>query len=228
MVDFDRWQSGYPWAGCTNKGTGELQCYTPDAVRVADGVLRITADRRDAASCAQQPPCSNLPFSSGMLNSSPSFAQRYGYFEMRARVPGGQGIWPAFWLLPKPIGTWPPELDIMELLGHEPNRVQLSQHYYDLTGAHRKRARSWSGPDFTDGFHTYALSWSQDAIVWYVDGIERFRSTTRIPREEMYVLVNLAVGGDWPGAPDVTTEFPSVMEVDYIRVWEDPHHRTTR
>jgi beta-glucanase (GH16 family) len=211
-VDFDKWSSGYPW-GCTSETTGERQCYVPEALTVRDGRLVIEADRD---------PGGRLPYRSGMVVSHPRFSQRYGYFEMRAKLPRGKGLWPAFWLLPEPAGTWPPELDVMEHFGSEPDRVLVAQHWRDAAGRERRRGRTVAGPDFTAGFHTFGLSWSPTAIVWYVDGVERFRSRRDIPAEEMYVLVNLAVGGEAPGQPDATTGFPSRMEVDYVRVWEDP------
>ena len=217
-VDTDRWSSGYPW-GCTSETTGERQCYAPEALTVRDGLLVLEADRD---------PNGRLPYRSGMVASHRSFAQRYGYFELRARLPRGQGLWPAFWLLPKPDGTWPPELDVMELFGSEPHQVLMAQHYRDAAGRERKRVRTWRGPDFTAGFHTFGMSWSPTAVVWYVDGVERFRSTRDIPTQEMYVLVNLAVGGEAPGPPDATTPFPARMEVDYVRVWEDPDHLLRR
>ena len=77
------------------------------------------------------------------------------------------------------------------------------------------------GPDFSAGFHTFGLTWGPEAAVWYVEGVARFRSARNIPTEEMYLLVNLAVGGEGPGDPDAGTRFPSRMEVDYVRVWED-------
>jgi beta-glucanase (GH16 family) len=211
QVDFTKWSSGYPW-GCTSQTTGEQQCYTPEAVAVHDGLLVIEADRDNGG---------GLPYRSGMLVSHPSFSQRYGSFEMRAKLPLGQGLWPAFWLLPKPVGTWPPELDVMEQFGSEPQTVLMAQHYRDAAGRERERSRTWTGPDFAADFHTFGLSWGPESIVWYVDGVERFRSEHDIPTEEMYVLVNLAVGGEAPGAPDATTRFPSRMEVDYVRVWTD-------
>jgi beta-glucanase (GH16 family) len=218
QVDFTKWSSGYPW-GCTSETTGERQCYVPEALRVRDGLLVIEAARDQGG---------RLPYRSGMIVSHRSFAQRYGYFELRARLPHGKGLWPAFWLLPKPTGTWPPELDVMEQFGSEPDTVLMAQHYRDAAGRERKRTRTWTGPDFAAGFHTFGMSWGPDAIVWYIDGVERFRSVRDIPTEEMYVLVNLAVGGDAPGQPDATTSFPSRMEVDYVRVWKDPAHLLRR
>ena len=83
---------------------------------------------------------------------------------------------------------------------------------------------SWTGPDFSAGWHTFGVEWEPGAIVWYVDGIERWRFTvtSRIPNEPMHVLLNLAVGGEWPGSPDTSTAFPSYYDVDYVRVWQRP------
>jgi hypothetical protein len=118
QVDFAKWSSGYPW-GCTNEATGERQCYSPEALAVRDGLLVIQADRRAQG---------RLPYRSGMITSHHSFAQRFGYYELRAK-----GLWPAFWLLRR-TGAWPPELDVMEQIGSQPNTVLMGQHYCDAAG----------------------------------------------------------------------------------------------
>jgi beta-glucanase (GH16 family) len=105
-----------------------------------------------------------------MIVSHGSFAQRYGYFELRAKPPRGKGLWPAFWLLPKRTGAWPPELDVMEQIGSQPHAVLMAQHYRDAAGVPGKHCRTWTGPDFTAGFHTFGLCWSPEAVVWYIDG----------------------------------------------------------
>lgn len=154
-----------------------------------------------------------------MMTTLGKFSQEYGRFEIRCRVPKGKGMWPAFWLLPDPKG-WPPEIDVLEILGHEPNKVYLTQHYRDAQGKHQSHGGSWSGPDFSAGFHDYAVEWSPRRIVWFVDGVERFRSEDAVPSGKMYLLLNLAVGGSWPGAPDAQTKFPAVLAVDYVRVYQ--------
>jgi beta-glucanase (GH16 family) len=78
------------------------------------------------------------------------------------------------------------------------------------------------GPDFSAGFHAFAAEWKPGEVIWYVDGVERGRSTAGVPAEPMYLIANLAVGGDWPGNPESTTTFPGVMEIDYIRVYQQP------
>ena len=126
---------------------------------------------------------------------------------------------PAFWLLPDPLG-WPPEIDVLEVLGHEPDKIYLTHHFRDDQRKHASSGGSWKGPDFSANFHEFAVEWSPEQIVWFVDGQERFRSKKTIPRVKMYMLVNLAVGGDWPGAPDEKTQFPAAFEVDYVRVYD--------
>jgi beta-glucanase (GH16 family) len=142
--------------------------------------------------------------------------------EMRAKVPKGKGLWPAFWALP-PEGKWPPEIDVMEVLGHQTNTVHLHYHYNDSTGTHRNSGGAYTGPDLAADWHTYAVSWEPGAIRWYVDGVERraaFTDARYIAAEPMYLLLNLQVGGSWPGSPDVTTPFPSDFEIDYVRIYQ--------
>src|SRR5262249_52751508 len=146
------------------------------------------------------------------------FSQQYGRFEIRCRVPKGKGMWPAFWLLPEPLG-WPPEIDVLETLGHQPSKIYMTHHFLDEQKKHKSDGGSWVGPDFSAGFHEFAVEWSPEAIGWFVDGVERFRSEKFIPKTKMYLLVNLAVGGEWPGAPDGKTEFPAAFELDYVRVY---------
>jgi beta-glucanase (GH16 family) len=210
-LDLDKWNPNDPWGRERNL---ELQAYVKDAFVVTNGLLRIQAEKREAFYARKQ-----RAYTSGMMTTYGKFSQQYGRFEIRCRVPKGKGMWPAFWLLPDPLG-WPPEIDVLEVLGHEPNKIYLTHHFQ---GADRKRASSggnWKGPDFSADFHEFAVEWSAERIVWFVDGQERFRSTKTIPSTKMYVLVNLAVGGDWPGSPDEKTQFPSAFEVDYVRVYQ--------
>jgi beta-glucanase (GH16 family) len=168
-------------------------------------------------------------YTSGMITSGrsssetslpPNFTFQYGYAEIRARVPAGQGLWPAFWMLPATHES-KPEIDVLEILGDDPQTVHMFFHYRDIDGSADKDGSSWTGPDFSKDWHTFAVDWQPEAITWYIDGIERKRydEITHVPAEPMYLLANLAVGGDWPGPPDSSTLFPSNYEIDYIRVW---------
>lgn len=186
----------------------ELQYYTPEEVYIQDGCLRLRSQKRDYKS---------KHYTSGHVTSK--FSQLYGRFEMRARLPKTQGIWPALWMLPSG-GSWPPEIDIMELLGHDPYTVYMTNHWGDATSAgHKWQGGNYKGPDFSADFHTFAVEWDESKIVWYVDGTMRYISTNGVPHEPFYIILNTAVGGDWPGNPDETTVFPQYHDIDYVRVY---------
>lgn len=210
-LDATKWQTSYAPKvhplGCN----GEMQVYVPENVEVRDGKLFLRAEHVSRE---------GLPYTSGMVASHDKFSQRYGWFETRARLPHGRGLWPAFWMLPQ-SRQWPPEIDIVEHKGSLLNHVWLT--------VHRPQPNTWrplssgiewkSGPDFTADFHTFAVDWRPDRVVWYVDGIERHRWQGDADFGPMYVILNLAVGGEWDGKPDADTPFPSAMEVDYVRVY---------
>jgi beta-glucanase (GH16 family) len=210
-LDLQKWNPNDPWGRERNH---ELQAYVTNAFEVRDGILRIKADKGQAFYSGKQ-----REYTSGMMTTAGKFSQEYGRFEIRCRVPKGKGMWPAFWLLPDTRG-WPPEIDVLETLGHEPAKVYLTHHFRDDQQKHSSHGGSWSGPDFSAGFHEFAVEWSPQALVWFVDGAERFRSEKAIPQGKMYVLVNLAVGGDWPGAPDEKTQLPAYFEVEYVRAYQ--------
>lgn len=210
-LDKQKWSPQDPWGYERNN---ELQAYVPDAFELRDGILRIVAQRREA-SYAGKP----RHFTSGMMSTYRKFAQQFGRFEIRCRVPRGKGLWPAFWLLPEPLG-WPPEIDVLETLGHDTRTIHLTHHWNDAQGMHQSDGKSWQGePDFASDFHVIAVEWSLESIRWEIDGIERFRSVKTVPTAKMYMLVNLAVGGDWPGSPDEKTVFPAALEVDWVRCY---------
>ena len=210
-LDLDKWNLTDPWGRERNH---ELQAYVTNAFEVKGGILRIRAEKGEAFYGGKP-----RSFTSGMMSTYRKFNQQYGRFEIRCRVPKGKGMWPAFWLLPEPQG-WPPEIDVMEILGHEPKKVYMTQHFQDEQRKHKSDGGSWTGPDFSADFHEFAVEWSPERVVWYVDGVERFRSEKSNPHRKMFMLVNLAVGGNWPGAPDEVTKFPAALEVDYVRAYE--------
>jgi beta-glucanase (GH16 family) len=226
-LDRSRWTVCYWWDdnGCTNLGNNELEWYTPNNVLVQDGILKLRA--RQAAFKTKDGQI--YPYTSGMVTTGPvsydeperlGFAFQTGYAEIKARVPQGNGLWPAFWLLPVDL-TSKPEIDVMEILGNDPNILEMHIHYLvDPENADSSGA-DWEGPDFSADWHTFAIDWRTDRVVWIVDGIERWRFEEQayIPSVRMYLLLNLAVGGDWPGPPDSNTVFPSYFDIDYIRVW---------
>ncbi len=188
---------------------------TPNPFSVQNGVLTITAQRADPSF---QPLIEGYRYTSGMITTYNSFEQQYGYFEMRAQLPAGQGLWPAFWMLPGD-GSWPPELDIMEVLGHDPTTLYTTVHS-NSTGSLVSTSAGTKVPNTTTSFHTYGVDWQADRTTWYFDGEAIYQTATppdlHMP---MYLQANLAVGGTWPGSPDASTKFPAEMKIDFIRAW---------
>jgi beta-glucanase (GH16 family) len=217
-LDFSKWATTYPDGSRTNND--ELEWYVDSAQLVSDGTLKLIA----AYETVQQ----GYPYTSGMISSHNGFSQAYGYFEASMKIPSGYGLWPAFWLLPLPL-NWPPEIDVMENLGKDPRRIYMYHHYsadYPYPGEPKGGSvgSSYYGSDYSTGFHTYGVEWSPAAITWYIDGVQRYRSTYKVPVvgygvTGMYLLANLAVGGSWAGTPNPAI-FPKQLEIDYIRVYE--------
>ncbi len=204
-LDPNRWNTELRW-GRINRP--ELQYYSEDAVQMKDGILRITADKQ---------PVQGMEYTSGAVATFWHFWFQYGYVEMRAKVPSGKGLWPAFWLLAHDENS-ASEIDIMDIRGQEPQVVHTTLHYNPGRVSDQENA-DYRGPDFSQGFHTFAVRWEPNVIIWYVDGTEVFRVTDHVPQESMDVMVNLAVGGEWPGNPDASTVFPAYMDVDYVRIY---------
>lgn len=227
-LSLEKWTTCYWWDddGCTNLGNAELQWYRPENVSIRDGALVLTARPEPVIGWKGQ----EFPYTSGMVTtgryyeedpSAVRFAAIHGVFEIRAKAPAGQGLWPAFWMLPASRES-KPEIDIMELLGHRPDVLELHFHYRNEDGESRNIGHEVKTADLSAGWHVYGVEWSAEAIVWYLDGVEVWRLTDveKIPAEPMYLLLNLAVGGNWPGAPDNTTPFPATFEIDYVRAWK--------
>lgn len=224
-LDTTRWSACFPWgdatAGCGTDTTPDMW-YLPANVIVGDGVVRLRAKRESHEANGR-----TYDYTSGMIStagfegvSSYPYLFQYGYMEMRARMPAGQGLWPAFWTLP-PEGAWPPEIDVVEILGDRTNIIEHHYHYEDGDGDHHDYGSNWAGPDTAADFHIFAVAWEPGSIRWYVDGVEReaFESPY-VVAEPMYLIANLQVGGSWPGLPDSTTVFPADYVIDYIRVWQ--------
>lgn len=216
-LDGKHWTTCYPWAvaetGCTNHGNPERQWYLPGQVAVSGGALRLTAERVDTAGTDRAGLPVVFPYRSGMVTSAGRFSLTYGYVEFRARIPRGQAMWPALWLLPTDY-SWPPEIDVMEAVGQVPTHVSLTLHGTDGT----RPQKIVDGPDFSADWHTFGIDWGPTALTWYVDGVPRFTVDHGVPVKPMYLLANLAVGG---GAGAVTAESPATASfvVDYVRVW---------
>jgi len=219
-------------------GNSELEYYTnatQNAV-VQGGNLVITATTAGASSYTCSYPSSGpCKYTSARLLSKGKFSQKYGRFEARIQIPEGQGIWPAFWMLGANIDTvnWPScgEIDIMENIGKEPSINHGSLHMpatgsttdSQLTGMYTLGG----GAKLGDAFHTYAIEWTSSAIKFYVDDMLYETQTSQGATgrtwafdQPFFFILNVAVGGTWPGAPDSTTTFPQTMKVDWVRAYQ--------
>lgn len=223
-LDRDLWSTCYWWGrgGCTNLSNNELQWYRNGNVTVEDGKLVLEAREYDVETEE-----GDFSYISGMVTSgryyeedADALALTYGYFEVRARVPGGQGLWPAIWLLPSDHDSTP-EIDVMEVLGHAPDVLEMHYHH-TIADEDLSFGEDAIVDDLSRSWNVFGLQWTPDAIVWFLNGEEMWRFTDRrlISSEPMYLLMNLAVGGDWPGDPDEDTVFPAQFEIDYVRAWE--------
>ena len=219
QLDTSKWNIGSPFNARINR---EEQVYLPQQVRVSGGSLRLTAERIPTQFNNQ-----TLPFRSGMINTEGKFKQRYGVYEIRARLPSGNGYWPAFWTLEFDPAVFRKEIDIMETVGSRPMLSSFNYHHPAANDQRQSYFGQWIGPDFTKAFHTYTLDWTSNRLIWLVDGVERYRlerPAVPTPRVDMYLLVNLAVGGIYPDAvnepPDHTTPQRASLVVDYVRVYQ--------
>ncbi|WP_162467223.1 glycoside hydrolase family 16 protein [Streptomyces cavernae] len=218
----DDWTTCYDWnrGGCTNSSSNELEWYLPGQVSVEGGHLSLTAERRTTPGTDGQV----HPWTSGMISTGrdhwyarPRRTFTYGYVEAAIRIPPQRGMAPQFWLMPASRYT-PPELDIMESLTST-REVSMYVHWRNRQGEERQQKGSYTSSGFADRYHVFAVLWQADELIWYVDGIERFRVTDRerIPRVPMEILINLAVGIKQPPPSSVDT---AQMRVDWVRVWQ--------
>ena len=223
--------------GVPGWGNNELQYYTARSsnVNVSSGLLHIIARRENYG---------GKQYTSARLRTKGNFDPLYGRFEARIKVPSGQGLWPAFWMLPSGprYGGWASsgEIDILETVnsadrlyqtihfgGGYPNNVSNGTNVYRAT-------------TYADGFHTYALEWEPDSLRWYIDGVETYYRTSlawyslsapwnqRAPFDlPFHILLNLAVGGNWPGSPNSGTPFPAELQVDWVRCYQRAMSSTT-
>lgn len=218
------WNTEYDWGSDTiinheqqyyvdvaNDGTSRSGGQNPFSV--SNGILTITANH------APEGTSNGQPFTSGVITTQHSFSTTYGYMEMRAQLPAGAGTWPAFWMDRVDL-KWPPELDIMEEIGQQPNTLVGTVHS-NQTGKHTFNQHYLKTPDLSKGFHTYGADWQKDKIVWYFDGKAFGQSPTPADlHSPMYMMANLAIGGDWPGPAPDQGQFPAQYKIDYIRVWD--------
>ncbi len=227
-VDATKWTAE---TGGNGWGNNELEYYTARPVNAVQqgGNLVISALKETYTG----PDGVTRNYTSARLKTEGNFSQAYGRFEARIKIPAGQGMWPAFWMLGDNIGSvgWPAcgELDIMENIGKEPTVVHGSMHGMGFTGASLGSPYSLpNNANFADDFHLYAIEWEPGVVRFYVDSaLYETRTPADLPPgavwpfdHPFFIILNVAVGGDWPGSPDGTTVFPQTMQVDYVRVYK--------
>lgn len=213
-------------------GNGELQFYVDrtENVRVENGHLVIEARKEDFELAGQK-----RGHTSGRIRTKHRADWKYARVEVRAKLPAGRGIWPAVWMLPTQdkYGGWAAsgEIDIVEMAGHEPNTVHGTLHYGGKWPRNVQTGKPFvlEKGTFADDFHLFALEWEAGSFRWSVDGAA-YQTQTEwrsdggafpAPFDQAFHLVlNLAVGGQWPGPPDARTVFPQRLLVDYIRVFQ--------
>jgi len=211
-------------------GNNELEYYTarPQNAQQQNGNLIITAVQEPYTG----PDGIMRNYTSARLKTAGLFSQANGRFEARVKIPYGQGIWPAFWMLGNDIaaGGWPAcgEIDIMENIGSELSTVHGSMHWPGYSGGNALTASfSLSKGRFSDDYHVFAIEWESKVVRFYVDStLYETRTPSDLPPgapwvfdHPFFILLNVAVGGYWPGNPDQTTVFPQTMLVDYVRVY---------
>jgi len=230
-VDLSKWtfQLGDgTWYGLPpGWGNNELQSYEVANATVSGGFLTITAKKESGV------------YTSARMRSLDKGDWIFGRMEMRAKMPIGQGLWPAFWMLPSDpsiYGTWAAsgEIDIVEYIGSEPERIFGTLHYgapYP-NNVHASTDYFLAGGTFHDDFHVFAIEWELGEIRWYVDGLlyatrnNWYSTGGPFPAPfdvDFHLLLNLAIGGNLPGSPDATTVFPQEYVVDYVRVYQVPN-----
>lgn len=185
----------------------ELQIYRKSNVFLQKGVLKIRSERVKGK------------YYSGALQVNKAYAMKYGRIDIRAVLPNGKGFFPAFWMLPVANQALP-EIDIMEMVGHKPNEIWQVYHYKDGKRTQQKSFGKSTGSNFTTHYHTYSLIWKPHQLTWLLDG-SVIHQTNMSPDIPMRLIINTAIGGNWPGRPDNSTTFPQYMVVDWIKVYNE-------
>ena len=219
MIDTTIWNME---TGDHGWGNNELQNYTEstDNVSIEDGMLKITAIQEGSGG-----------YTSARINTKGKFEKAYGRFEARIKLPWGQGLWPAFWLLGNDFEevSWPQcgEIDIMEYVGQEPTIMHGSVHGPGYSGGNAiTKTYELVNDRFDTDFHIFGIEWGPEYINYYVDDVLYNQITPDDVTGEwvydhpFFIIMNVAVGGNFAGSPDQGTVFPQTMMVDYVRVYE--------
>jgi beta-glucanase (GH16 family) len=209
----DIWTPHQYWDDGATDGEGDEKS-DPANISIGGGMLELMAakDRKFGT-----PYTGALVQAGGIRGKSlPTFSFLFGYIEASIQIPAGQGLWPAFWMMPASYHDSNGEIDIVD------NGTGNPKTLHGGAILHGKEYQHQHPTELASGFHTFAVDWQRDQIRWYVDGKEWARTADPkfIPTEAMYPIFDLAVGGKWGGPPNASTHFPAIMRVDWIRVWQ--------
>jgi beta-glucanase (GH16 family) len=224
------WQTNFYFGGHSLPSNGEQETYSDPSTGTNPFSITPSGDMPGHSQLdIQAQPDGNGGCTSGLITTEPSLSQTYGYFEMRAELPAGKGLWPAFWMLPTDK-SWPPEIDALEAFGTanangEGGSNQAHVGVISSDGSQNNGGWQTVNGDMTADYHNYGVLWDPQHITWYIDGQEVFQANTPADANKpMYLLANLAVGGNWPGSPDGSNTWPADMKIDYIHAYSnDPN-----
>ena len=186
-----------------------LQYFLPEAVTLDGGGLHIHSEYRLSH---------GLQYTSGEIRTLDKFSQRYGRLETRCRFPKAMGAWSAVYLLPAD-DDWPPEIDVAEYIGRDPQKIYLTNHWKDGAGEHQQVNKDWTDSAADWGaWHTYAVEWEPNTVHWYIDGVLRGKAYGPVSDVPMYIRINSSVGGNFAGEPQ-PNEWPQTFDVAYVRMY---------
>ncbi len=186
---------------------------SPNQLHVHDGMLTITTNRNATNGKAY----ATGAITTETLSDTPTFTFTYGRIDIRAKLPAGKGVWPAMWLLTAPATTQvADEIDMMEMLGQDPHTFYTVNHY---TGG--RDYCSFTGPDYSQGFHVFSLDWEPNKLTWSVDGQVVCSATHHVPNQPMYLIINTAISnGQWGNPVNASTPLPQTFDINYVRVYK--------
>lgn len=226
-LDPQIWNTCHWWQdrGCTIGSNDEMQWYVPEQVQLKEGTLQLIAKKQTV----QGTDGKQYDYASGMVTTGPpahdkpaKLAFTFGKVEVKFKIPEGTGLWPAIWLLPASEESRP-EIDMLEVLGDDTGRLRMRLHPEDR--AEPSVGKQYSLPPgytLASQWRTVALDWSPGALRMYLDGkLVWALDSELVPDEPMYLVLNLAVGGHYPGPPDANTTFPALFEIDHV--WITAH-----
>ncbi len=205
--------------GCRGGAPGEMAWHQPDDVLIGNGLLRLRAQQRTVFDAQG----GRHDVTSGFVTTKERFTFRYGYFETRVKMPRGRAMWPQFFTTPVRRRDHIPEIDVFEMLGTDTTRVYQTYHFPDAAPPYHQIQSTFVDPaDFANGFHTFGALWEPGLIIYYIDGVERWRVTDRVTDEPTQIALRFGVGVNWEGNNylDHTSVFPAFFDVDYVRVWQ--------